>query len=105
MPKIAYETKALREVALYQIELANQIIVEYQALEMKLTLRGVYYQMIARDLFPDDRRWRWVKATQKWIRDPKGTKNAVPNYKWLQGLLDDGRMTGLVDWNAIEDPN
>jgi len=66
-----------------------------------LTLRQLYYQMVSRDLFPDDR--RWSLAGSRWIRDPQGTKNAEPNYKWLGEILSNGRLAGYVDWDMIED--
>jgi hypothetical protein len=52
-------------------------------------------------MFPEDRRWAWTGS--KWVRDPEGTKNAPPNYKWLGTIIRDARLAGLIDWKAIED--
>ncbi|MNJ42951.1 hypothetical protein D3C77_379350 [compost metagenome] len=46
-----------------------------------LTLRQVYYQLVARDVIPNNER----------------------SYKNLGNLISDGRMSGLIDWSAIED--
>jgi len=83
------------------IEQANEIITEYMADGYELTVRQLYYQFVARDMFPEDRRWTWTG--RRWVKDPNGTKNADPNYKWLGGLINDGRLVGVVDWNSIVD--
>lgn len=63
------------------IRLANDIIAEYQADGYRLTLRQIYYQFVARDL---------IENTQR-------------SYKRLGGIINDGRLAGLIDWTAIED--
>jgi len=85
------------------IHTVNSILSEYQADGYDLTVRQVYYQFVARDLFPDDRKWRQIKDTNKWVKDPNGTKNAEPNYKWLAEILTEARMAGLIDWDMIVD--
>jgi len=85
------------------IQICDAIVSEFQEKQIRMTLRQLYYQIVARDLFPDDRFWRWIEARRKWIRDPRGTKNAEPNYRWLGGLVSDARLAGLLDWDAIED--
>jgi len=101
--KIIYKEKRFRGPTKDLIDQANEIIEEYAAQGFDLTLRQLYYQFVARDLFPEDRRWRRVTATGKWVRDPDGTKNADPNYTWLGGILNDGRLAGCVDWDCIVD--
>lgn len=101
MPKIKFETIKLRASSRAVISQANVIIAEFARMGFVLTLRQLYYQFIGLDAFPEDRRWRWTGS--KWVRDPNGTKNALPNYKWLGTLISDGRMAGLIDWDAIED--
>lgn len=80
---------------------ANAIMEEYEGQGFPLTLRGVYYQIVARDLFPESKRWRWTG--RNWVRDANGTKNAQPNYTWLGRTLSRGRLAGLVDWEHLED--
>lgn len=99
--KIAYIEKRFASHVLQMIETAIAIIAEYTAEAYQLTLRQLYYQFVSRDAFPDDRRWAWTG--HKWLRDSGGTKNADPNYKWLGRIISDGRLAGLIDWNAIED--
>ena len=80
----------------------NGILSDYERQGYDLTLRQIYYQIVARDWFPDDRCWRNIGG-DKWVRDPRGTKNATPNYKWLGDIVSDARLAGLVDWDMIRD--
>lgn len=64
-----------------RIDQANEIIAEYQAQGLTLTLRQLYYQFVSRNIIP----------------------NVERSYKNLSSLLNDARMAGLVDWSAIED--
>lgn len=91
MPKYCYVKKNFGQSSLDIITAANQIIDDYQAQGYKLTLRQLYYRFIANDLFPDS----WM--------DPSGTKNTMKNYKHLGDIINDGRLAGLIDWEAIED--
>ena len=102
MPRIAYIDKNFSAQSLEIIERSNAICAEFQRQGINLTLRGLYYRLVARDLFPDSRRWRKVD-TGRWVRDEDGTKNADPNYKWLGDIINDARLAGLVDWNYLED--
>lgn len=81
MPKIKYQDINLGEGKLSVIKQANSIIREYQAQGFDLTLRQLYYQFVARDLIP----------------------NRQQEYKRLGDIIADGRMAGLVDWEAIVD--
>jgi hypothetical protein len=63
------------------IEHANAIIEEYQAAGFVLTLRQLYYQFVSRDLL----------------------KNQQSEYKRLGSIINDARLAGLIDWDAIED--
>lgn len=81
MPKIEYidyrPHKRSREI----IEIANDIISDYAADGMRLTLRQLYYQFVARDYIP----------------------NKQKEYDNLGVLISKARIGGLVDWDAIED--
>lgn len=70
-------TSKVREV----IAKANLIIDEYQLLDMRLTLRQLYYQFVSRD---------WLKNNQR-------------NYDNLGTVVSNARLAGLIDWDAIED--
>lgn len=70
----------------------NKIIDEYTSDGFRLTVRQLYYQMIARDLFPE-----------KWAMGRSKTKNTPQNYAKFAGIVSDARNAGLVDWSAIED--
>lgn len=79
--KICYREINFRPDSLRLIEQVNGIISEYQDLGYSLTLRQVYYQLVARDVIPNNER----------------------SYKNLGNLISDGRMAGLISWEAIED--
>lgn len=100
--RVCYADKNFNETAEEILRLANQIIDDYAGMGLSLTLRQLYYQFVARDWFPDDRTWTQT-GSGRWVRDPEGTKNAEPNYKWLGGLINDGRLAGRIDWDAIVD--
>lgn len=100
--KRRYIDKNFRKSSLALIEQANEIIETYIEDGYDLTLRQLYYQFVAQDLFPEDRRWSLTESG-KWVRDPNGTKNAEPNYDWIGDKINDGRLAGLVDWDVLVD--
>jgi hypothetical protein len=81
MPYIKYEDKKFRPKTLATIQQANKIIAEYSAQGFDLTLRQLYYQFVSRDL---------IANTQR-------------EYSNLGSAINDGRLAGLIDWNAIVD--
>lgn len=81
MPKICYIPKTFNSEHQNLINLANDVIEDYHSQGYDLTLRQIYYQMVARDIIP----------------------NTMQSYKRLGGILDDARLAGLVDWTAIVD--
>ena len=81
MPKIAYMTKSISEDRLELIRKCNQIIKEYQADGLLLTLRQLYYQLVSRDFIA----------------------NTIQSYKRVGDVINDARLAGLMDWDAIED--
>lgn len=99
--KIKYENIIFRTKAAALIVKVNKIIEDYQSQGYSMTLRQLYYQLVAHDLFPDDQKFSLVN--NKWVRDPDGTKNAQPNYDWLGTVVSNGRRAGLIDWDAIVD--
>lgn len=60
---------------------ANRIILDYKAKGLTLTLRQLYYRFVAAGLLP----------------------NKQSEYKRLGSIINDGRLAGLIDWDAIED--
>jgi len=63
------------------IEQAIVIIDDMQAKGYSLTLRQLYYQFVTRN---------WLANTDK-------------NYKRLGSIINDARLAGLIDWDAIVD--
>jgi hypothetical protein len=64
-----------------RLEIVNSIIEEYSKQGYRLTLRQLYYQLVSRDIIA----------------------NSLKEYSKLSNLLVQGRMAGIVDWDAIED--
>lgn len=81
MPKICYLAHQFRAESLQLIKTANEIIGAYAALRLWLSLRQLYYRMVARNVF----------------------ENTYRNYKNFGEIIKDARNAGLIDWNAIED--
>ena len=81
MPRICYTSKAFRDDALATIARAETNITSYQEQGYDLTLRQLYYQFVSRDWLP----------------------NTMASYKKLGDVINDARLAGLIDWNAIED--
>lgn len=81
MPKIQYKEIKFRQKSLDLIKLVNEVIGEYKAQGFELTLRQAYYQLVARGYIPNNEK----------------------SYKNIGSLINDGRLAGLIDWNAITD--
>lgn len=81
MSKVQYKEINFQAKSLELIEKVNSIIEEYQAQGYELTLRQVYYQLVARGYIPNNER----------------------SYKNLGELINNGRLAGLIDWYAIVD--
>jgi len=81
MPKISYIDKSFRRDKLQLIDKINEVIRNYIAQGYSLTLRQVYYQLVARAII----------------------ENNEKSYKNVGNLISDARLAGLIDWNSIED--
>ena len=58
------------------IERANEIIAEYQTQGYRLTLRQLYYQFVARDLFPNaGKNYKLLGRMMVWARAPTRSDN------------------------------
>lgn len=81
MAKIKFRDIRMNKANKARLEVVNGIIEEYQDQGYILTLRQLYYQLVSRDIIP----------------------NLQKEYAKLSSLLKEGRMAGVVDWDAIED--
>lgn len=79
--KEKYIEKNFRAESLRLINLINRVIEDYSEQGYSLTLRQLYYQLVARDIIP----------------------NTSRSYKNVGNLINDARLAGLIDWQAIED--
>lgn len=81
MPLIEYKPHKFGKKARLLIDTANSIIAEYQDAGYDLTLRQLYYQFVARDILPNSKR----------------------EYNRLGEIINDARLAGLIDFDAIVD--
>jgi hypothetical protein len=79
--KICYREINFRRDSLALIHQVNSIIQEYRSMGYSLSLRQVYYQLVAKNVI----------------------ENKERSYKNLGNLISDARLAGLIDWSAIED--
>lgn len=79
--KEAFREQRITPKRAAQIQRADAILEEYAKQGYRLTLRQLYYQLVARGLVP----------------------NEVREYSKLSETCVIGRMCGLIDWDAMED--
>lgn len=79
--KQCYREINFKKTQLAMIDTLNVIIGEYQDAGYTLTVRQLYYQLVARDIVP----------------------NTEKSYKYITRVVNDARIAGLIDWDAIED--
>lgn len=79
--RIRYIKREFKPESLEVIEQANEICEAYHASGIRLTLRGLYYQFIGRDLMP----------------------NSQKSYDRVGSIINDARLAGLFDWDYIID--
>lgn len=79
--KQCYVPKNFRTDTLTQILLIGNIVDEYQNDGYVLTVRQLYYQLVARGYI----------------------ENTLQEYKRIAATINDAKLAGLIDWDAIED--
>lgn len=79
--KIQYRSISLNRENKLKLTVINNIVEEYLAQDYILTLRQLYYQLVSRNVIANNQK----------------------EYAKLSKLLKEGRMAGVIDWNAIED--
>lgn len=73
--------KRFNSASLKRIDQINSILAEYEAEGYRLTLRQLYYQLVARGLI----------------------ENTVKSYQRIGNLVSEARLAGFIDWEMIED--
>jgi hypothetical protein len=76
-----YIEKRFTAASLRTIDLVNGILTEYAGLGYDLSLRQLYYQLVARGYI----------------------ENSQRSYKNVGNLVSDARLAGMVDWDMIKD--
>lgn len=81
MTLLKYRDIPLRQSSLDTIGRIIQLTEQYQAQGLRLTVRQIHYQFVARGWLPNNGR----------------------TYGHVQGCVNSGRLAGLISWDAIED--
>lgn len=76
-----YVPKNFNHANSVMIQFMNSVIRDYQRQGYVLTVRQLYYQLVARDVI----------------------ENTLQSYKRIAGLINDAKLAGEIDWDAIED--
>lgn len=76
-----YRNVRFKPKSLELIAFCNRTIKRYLGEGLTLTLRQLYYQLVVQNIITNEEK----------------------SYKNLGGLVSDGRLAGLIDWDAIED--
>lgn len=79
--KVKYQDFKFRQATLNTIDTVNDIISDYQSQGYDMTLRQIYYQLVSKDLI----------------------ENSTRSYDSLGVTVNNGRLAGLIDWDAIVD--
>ena len=81
MPKIEYIPWKPKKKSIAMVIHCQNILREYTHAGYTLTLRQLYYQLVARDIIP----------------------NSIKSYKNLGSLVQKARDAGIIDWDSIVD--
>lgn len=87
-----FQATQFKPESLDLIEKISRILATYARQGYDLSLRQLYYQLVAADLLP-----------QKWADPSTGSTNCERSYKNIGNLVSDARMAGLIDWDIIKD--
>lgn len=79
--KYTYVETNFNASTLRMIDVINGIIGEYMGQGFVLTVRQLYYQLVARDYIP----------------------NTLNDYKRIAVIVNNAKLAGLIDWDALED--
>jgi len=98
--KEVFKSRGFRGDSALVVQEAVRVSDEYKDKGYSVTVRQLYYQMIAQDLFPDS----WIDVAYN-VRNgmDSDTKNTMKNYQKFVKLVSEARMAGYIDWDAIED--
>ena len=79
--KQCYVYKSFKPEHENKIAVINAIVEEYQAQGYNMTTRQIYYQLVARGYI----------------------ENTLQSYKRTANLINDAKLAGMIDWDALED--
>ncbi|QGH44986.1 hypothetical protein [Bacteriophage Phobos] len=81
MAYVRYVEKRFNRANSMLIDYMNELIGDYQRQGYVMTVRQLYYQLVARDVIP----------------------NTLADYKRVASIINDAKLAGLMDWDAITD--
>ena len=79
--KITYVPRNFRKESRILIDLCDEILLDYHDQGLKMTVRQLYYQLVARNI---------IENTEK-------------SYNRIKNLISNARLAGEIHWNMIED--
>lgn len=83
------DIQRFRPASLDLISICDGIVSDWSARGFKLTIRQLFYQLVARKV--------------RYGPQQKVFENTVQNYDNIVQLMTNARLAGLIDWDAIED--
>ena len=94
MTKREFIRKRFSEQSLRLLKITERILTNYSAQGLDLSLRQLYYQLIAT---------AYAELPDEWIDPETGSKNNEKSYKKIVDLVTNGRLAGLLDWDMLTD--
>lgn len=89
MVKEVYKKQRFQPHVRALIDVCDKIVTSYVRRGFRLTVRQIYYQLVA-------------KHPHLIHKDPEQV-NTKQSYDRIQSMLNNARLAGLIDWDAIED--
>jgi hypothetical protein len=90
--KEQFEEHKFNNRSLELLAAIDMVLQEYEQQGFDLSLRQLYYQLVARNLLPED-----------WADRKTGSTNNVRSYGKIGTLVSNARLAGLIDWDLIKD--
>jgi hypothetical protein len=94
MSKQKFIDKRFTEQSQRLINVAAGILSKYADQGLDLSLRQLYYQLVAT---------AYNQLPAEWIDPSTGSKNNEKSYKKIGDLINNARLAGLLDWDMLTD--
>jgi hypothetical protein len=92
--KIQFVKKRFTAQSEHLLIVVEGILKRYQKQGLDLSLRQLYYQLVAT---------AYDELPESWADPSTGSKNNEASYKKVGDLITNGRLAGLLDWDVLKD--